>query len=711
MTPKQGFFRYPGESCAGCALSARLICLLVVVVLLFACGSNLAQAAEKLPARFREWLEHDVAYIISDNEKKAFLALKSDDERDKFIQEFWEARNPNPGSPINEFKEEHYRRIQYANAHFGNEWNAEGWRSDRGRIYIILGPPASHQSFPAGGEMYPIELWFYNSDEPSLPPFFYVMFYQKQGMSDYRLYSPYVDGPDKLVRVSGSENNRLGAYRFLYDFNPELARASLTLIPSEPADINSPPSLTSDGMLMKIVNIANDKFHKERIETRRRLREQISYRITYDLPAMEATVLPLRNSSGEDFINYSLQIAEPQNYSMGRVKDKYYLDVEVQVRLLNAQKKLVYETTREAVAYYTENDLAQVKGRALDFDDRLAVVPGDYELEFTMLNRVDRVYSRTAASVKVEALPVAALTLGKLALVQKCLPSRGSDEPFNFGGARCNLLARHELLPGANANLNLLYPVYLDPASVSASDEPLKVTYTIGRLDRSVKNRVTEDTLDRKRFDRYGELMVGKSLSLAELPTGPYLLALQVTDPVNHHTVSATLPFKLGGPTVPPPNVLTPAELVQDASSGNDDFRRGMCSLDQNAPEKAMNFFSRALQLNPKHQRARFQLASLYYARGDYDQAASLLEAGGITKMTDLDTVLKLLASLEKAGKLRHAIETAEQAVALLQPTPQLYETLASLYDHDGQSARAQQAREEARKLSTPARQTKSEKK
>ena len=196
--------------------TGTLSALALILALVFSTGGAAAadKNKNKLSERYREWLDRDVAYIISKEEKDAFLQLARDEDRDKFIEQFWEIRNTNPGSPVNEFKQEHYRRIQYANAYFKGEWVDEGWKSDRGRIYITLGPPGSRQFFTSGGQIYPIELWFYTSNEPALPPFFYVMFYQKNAMGDFRLYSPRIDGPDKLVRAAGAENMPRNAYKF-----------------------------------------------------------------------------------------------------------------------------------------------------------------------------------------------------------------------------------------------------------------------------------------------------------------------------------------------------------------------------------------------------------------------------------------------------------------------------------------------------------------
>jgi len=121
---------------------------------------------------YKKWLDNDVPYIITDEEKKAFKALQTDEERENFIENFWRRRDPNPDTEENEFREEYYERIAYANEHFTS--GTPGWKSDRGRIYIAWGKPDSIESHPSGGQYnrpsyegggetttYPFEIWFY----------------------------------------------------------------------------------------------------------------------------------------------------------------------------------------------------------------------------------------------------------------------------------------------------------------------------------------------------------------------------------------------------------------------------------------------------------------------------------------------------------------------------------------------------------------------
>jgi len=103
----------------------------------------------ELSKTYKKWLNEDVVWIITDQERAAFKQLSNDEERDNFIEAFWQRRDPTPDTEENEYKEEHYRRIAYANEHYAA--GIPGWKSDRGRIYIMYGPPDENESHPSGG--------------------------------------------------------------------------------------------------------------------------------------------------------------------------------------------------------------------------------------------------------------------------------------------------------------------------------------------------------------------------------------------------------------------------------------------------------------------------------------------------------------------------------------------------------------------------------
>ncbi|HEU5408357.1 MAG TPA: GWxTD domain-containing protein [Nitrospira sp.] len=121
-------------------------------------GQSAPQA--HLSPEYKKWVTDDVRWIITTQERQDFIRLTSNQDRDRFIAAFWERRNPNPHSTVNAFKEEHYRRLAFANQHFAA--GKAGFKTDRGRIYVVYGPPDSIVARPATSVSAPIEVWSYH---------------------------------------------------------------------------------------------------------------------------------------------------------------------------------------------------------------------------------------------------------------------------------------------------------------------------------------------------------------------------------------------------------------------------------------------------------------------------------------------------------------------------------------------------------------------
>jgi GWxTD domain-containing protein len=167
----------------------------------------------ELKKAYKDWLEKDVTYVITDEERRAFKRLQTDDEREKFIEEFWRRRDPDPDTDENEFKEEYYERIAYANEHFAS--GIPGWKTDRGRIWIMYGKPDERETHPMGGSYnrpsyhgggstttYPFEVWFYRY-LAGVGSGVEIEFVDPTGSGEYRIArSP--DEKDAMLMVPGA---------------------------------------------------------------------------------------------------------------------------------------------------------------------------------------------------------------------------------------------------------------------------------------------------------------------------------------------------------------------------------------------------------------------------------------------------------------------------------------------------------------------------
>lgn len=167
----------------------------------------------ELKEAYKRWLNTDVAYIITKEEKRAFQALQTDEERENFIENFWRRRDPNPDTEENEYREEYYERIAYANQHFTS--GIPGWKTDRGRIYIAWGKPDSIESRPSGGAYdrpswegggstttYPFEIWFYRHLD-NVGDGIEIEFVDPTGTGEYRI-ARNANEKDALLMVPGA---------------------------------------------------------------------------------------------------------------------------------------------------------------------------------------------------------------------------------------------------------------------------------------------------------------------------------------------------------------------------------------------------------------------------------------------------------------------------------------------------------------------------
>ena len=183
--------------------SARWAPLLIVAIFFATAGMALA-AWQSEPSRpsptvsqaqkgaaptvsYSQWLNEDVVYIIDDAERAGFQKLATDQERDHFIEQFWERRNPTPGSSPNKFKQEHYRRIAFANQHFRTASGTPGWQTDLGHMLIVYGPPDEIDSHPKEApKPFGTEVWLYRHVE-GLGDNAFITFIDRTGRGDFRL--------------------------------------------------------------------------------------------------------------------------------------------------------------------------------------------------------------------------------------------------------------------------------------------------------------------------------------------------------------------------------------------------------------------------------------------------------------------------------------------------------------------------------------------
>jgi len=421
----------------------------LLVVLLAGLAAALPAAGEKtdvnkLPPFYKKWLTEDVVYIISPKEKDVFLQLTTDRERDLFIDAFWKARNPNPGSPTNAAKDEHYRRIDYANKTFDRGHLSGGWRSEMGRVYIILGEPKQILKYENESQLYPIVIWFYEGmGEYNLPNAFNVVFFKEYGAGDYKLYSPVRDGPQKLMpNYSGDMTDTLAAYSALADIETEVAEISLTLIPND-YFIGMAPSIPSDILIGKsIPAAAYEKVKDDYADKLLKYKDIIEVEYTANYISSDALVQVTRDAAGRAFVHY---LVEPSKLSIEENSGVYRTVLDVNGIVSDASGRMVYQFDRSIPVEFGESQFLKVKDRPFSFEDAFPLIEGDWKLNILWKNTLSKEFTSVEAALKVP--PARSLTLSAPLLANRVIrkPEFLSQvKPFTTGDTQLIVSPRND---------------------------------------------------------------------------------------------------------------------------------------------------------------------------------------------------------------------------------------------------------------------------
>jgi len=345
------------------------------------------------------------------------LSLESIEERNRFIEAFWRKRDPNLATPENEFKIEHYRRLDYANQYLGRETFREGWRTDRGRYYIILGEPREIQRFDGYGELVSAHLWFYQGDpKAGTPAFFYLLFFKRNDFGEYRLYRPVVDGPQALLKGNqfiGGGGDNSAAVQALRKESAELAAASLSFDTSEPPDFGSArPALGTDIMLARIEDSPRRAIRTDYADAWLRYGNRVSSEYSFNYIPSRNVFSILADPSGTALVQFSIEI-DPQNFSLetDEKKTKFYTTLDLTIEARTDEGTLVYARDKEAYIEITPSQMNELGASPFAYQDDFPLVPGDYTVTVIVRNRVLTQYTVAERKIHVPRLSESEPTL------------------------------------------------------------------------------------------------------------------------------------------------------------------------------------------------------------------------------------------------------------------------------------------------------------
>jgi GWxTD domain-containing protein len=605
----------------------------------------------RLPEKYRKWLDEEVVYIITPVEKDIFLKLQNDRERELFIEAFWKHRDPIPETEQNEFRTEHYKRIEYANKYFGREAAKAGWRTDRGRIYIILGPPNDIQHYDMRSDIYNCEIWFYQGKtELGLPPGFNVLFYQEKGTGEMRLYSPANDGPQALLSgYWGDQADYVAAYSKLREIDPNLAAVSLSLIPGEENPSLGRPTLSSDLLLRQIEmtprRLVEDKYARKFFEYKDVV--EVDYSVNYI--DSDYLVKVFKDPAGFYMIHYSL---EPKRLSVNQYDNLFTTNLKVNGTLSTLEGKMIYQFEKTYQVEMTEAQMKERQSLPFAIYDVFPCVPGDYKLSVLVKNEASKEFTSLEQTIRIPGQPGVEMSSPLLAF-------RASPVEAAGGKVKAFLIGGHQ--------------IYTQAGRVFTSKDQLAVVLQIYGLTPDLREKghlrfqfLKDTELFKEKTLPLSEIAilpdVVEEFSLSEFPPAHYYLNVSLIID-GQEQITTREEFDLTYlENLPRPWVLS--RVLPSVEEPYYGYILGIQLYNLGRLDEARALLEEALAKTPANEELSRQLAQVYLEQKEPGKAASLLE---IFLREDViasyETYLIAGQGLYELGEYQKAIDVLDKGV------------------------------------------------
>ncbi len=519
--------RNPDESYNQMMKNKRIHPIIILLAVLTAAsagpaaGQTRKKTAADLPEMYRRWLQEEVVYIISPKERDVFLQLENDRERESFIKAFWKQRDETPDTEKNEFREEHYKRIAYVNQWFGRNTATAGWRTDQGRVWIMLGEPKETQRFENVPEIRPTIVWFYDGmGDRGLPSQFNIVFFQPEGKLEYQIYSPIKDGPQKLLKFyEGDATDYEEAYYDLIEVEPAVAAVSMTLIPGD-SSFSGAPSVATEIMLSQSLPAAGyQKVKDDYAEKLLRYKDIIEVDYTSNYIDNVSTMGVFLDPAGQAFVHVAVEPAK-LNFEAGA--QGFHAEMEVEGRITDAANpaKTVYQFNRSIPIDINQTQLASIRGKLFSYQDLFPLIPGRYKMSLLWKNRVSREFTSFEATIVVPGP-------GEFALLQPILANKSAKTAQYQDQAKAFLLNGVQLVPSPRNDflqsdtLSVFSQMVNAPAEVRDGGAVEYAVLRDGQVFKSFVRNVA-DYPDKSSFF--------EEIRLADYPPANYQLRITVRD-------------------------------------------------------------------------------------------------------------------------------------------------------------------------------------
>jgi GWxTD domain-containing protein len=632
-----------------------LLALPLSIVLLAAVLASFPAAADKpkLPENYRKWLDNDVAVIITSVERDVFLKLQTDRERDLFIEAFWKQRDPTPDSPENEFKTEYYRRLEHVDRYFGRDAPRSGRKTDRGRIYLILGEPREIQRYEGKATIYDAEVWFYQGkSDLGLPAGFNIVFFRRDGHGEYRLYSPVADGPQALITGYYDSADYSTAYEKLEQAEPNLAAVSLSLIPGEAGTTSGRPSMSSDLLIQKIESAPARSVESKYARKFLQYKDIVEVEYTANYLESDSLIKVLRDASGPYFVHYAV---EPRRLSMNQYEKKFYTTLKVNGKVTTTDGRLVHQFDKTVPLSLTEDQAEGARQAPFDYQDMFPLLGGDYNVSILMKNEVSKEFTTVEQTLRIPqggtAVQLTQPLLGYK--VVRLEPAERKMRAFRMGPFQITcqpnrVFTRQETLAVA-FQLN-------DAADDLAADGEIRIAFL--KDDKPFRDIV-------RKFSECPDLPnVVEQVPLADFPVAHYTVRVSVVK-AGAEVVSTAEEFDLTFvEAVPRPwfsaRVLPDAgDPVYTEIAGSQLFNLGRL-------EESRIVMERAWQRKPGDEGTAINLAKVYLALGRAADASRVIAPffNRADKTASYEASALAVEALKRAGNFGRAVDILDQAIA-----------------------------------------------
>jgi len=606
----------------------------------------------KMPEHYRQWLEEEVIYIITPRERDVFRQLQTDKEREMFIDAFWKQRDPTPGSPHNEFREEHYKRRTYANEYFGRGTPRPGWRTDRGRIYIILGPPLNIEDHTDINGVYPVQIWSYAGDPKyGLPTGFNIIFFKKHGMGEFVLYSPANDGPESLIADWGigltsdyMQNSRTqqAAYQQLTKLAPNLAYQTLSLIPGERV-MEGTVSLASARLMSSVFSYPLKKVEDLYAEALLKYKDIIEVDYSANFIGSDASLQIIRDDSGFYTVHYSV---EPKRISVESYDGTYSTNFEINGRVTDRDGNTVFQYTKEFPLTFSPEEFTDMSGKSLAIQDLFPLVPGTYKFDFLLKNTVSKQFTTFEASITIpeeSALP--AMTSPLLGYrLEKNTASAPESLPFKIKKGQMLVPARKTFTQ--KEDLIVFFQILGLAPELQAAGQLKYDVYRKDDLFLSQTKPIGESGLGQDFLEVF---------PLRSFPPDYYKIEVSLLDSLGTELLTRDEDFEITmAKDIGRPLIIS--KVQQGVGSEEFDYNVGLQLFNLGRNEDALVHLERAYVKNPGQLRYALGLSQGLFAGEQYRRVAEILAPFREEKSTDL--VLYFL------GRSVHSLGLADEAIA-----------------------------------------------